>query len=106
VETTDGVPIDIALGGLPFEFRVVARATRFEFEPGAAAMTCSAEDLVVFKAFAGRSQDWLDIEGIIVRCGATLNRSLVFEELGPLLDLKEDPEAETTLRALFLKHEA
>lgn len=106
VETREGVPIDIALGGLPFESRVVARATRFEFEPGVAVMTCSAEDLVVLKAFADRSQDWLDVEGVIVRCGPTLNRSLALEELGPLLDLKEDPRAETTLRELFAKHPA
>ncbi len=26
----------------------------------------SAEDLLVLKAFAGRVQDWLDIEGVIV----------------------------------------
>ena len=67
VETLDGVPVDIALGALPFEARVIERSTPFQFEQGVEAMTCSAEDLVVLKAFAGRVQDWLDVEGIIVR---------------------------------------
>ena len=93
VESRDGIPIDIALSGLPFEARVIARSTPFDFEPGATVSTCAAEDLVVLKAFAGRVQDWLDVEGIIVRQGPMLNRALVLEELGPLLALKEEPEA-------------
>jgi hypothetical protein len=47
VETADGVPIDIALGGLPFEARVIARSTSFDVGPGVVLVTCSAEDLVV-----------------------------------------------------------
>jgi len=104
VETPEGVPIDIALGGLPFEARVIARSTSFEVAPGVVLVTCSAEDLVVLKAFANRVQDWLDIEGVIIRQGADLNRSLVVDELGPLLELKEDLQAEATLRGLFTKH--
>ncbi len=34
VETTDAVPIDIALGGLPYEGRVVARSSPFEVAAG------------------------------------------------------------------------
>ena len=40
------------------------------------------------KAFAGRDRDWLDIEGIIVRQGETLDGELVLRELVPLLELK------------------
>lgn len=104
VETSSGVPLDISLAGLPFEARVIARSTRFEIEPDTALVTCSAEDLVVLKAFAGRAQDWLDIEGIVVRQGTRLHRGLVLEELRPLLELKEDPDAEGQLRRLFEKH--
>ena len=106
VETPDGVPVDIALGGLPFEGRVIARATSFDVEPGVVLVTCSAEDLVVLKAFADRMQDWIDIEGVIVRQGTHLDRSLVSEELGLLLELKEDPQAQVTLQRLFAKHPA
>ena len=66
--------MDIALGGLPFEARVIARSSSFDVAPGVVLVTCSAEDLVVLKAFADRAQDWLDIEGVIVRQGANLDR--------------------------------
>jgi hypothetical protein len=104
VETSTGVPVDISLAGLPFEARVIARSTRFDIQSDTPLVTCSAEDLVVLKAFAGRVQDWLDIEGIIVRQGPRLNRTLVLEELAPLLDLKDDVESEAQLRRLLTKH--
>jgi hypothetical protein len=102
--TALGVPLDISLGGLPFEVRLVERATPFEFEPGLAITVCSAEDLLTLKAFADRPQDWIDIEGILVRQGAKLDPGLVFSELGPLLDLKEDTTADSRLRQLMKKH--
>ncbi|MGH9255839.1 MAG: hypothetical protein ACRD3C_14860 [Vicinamibacterales bacterium] len=104
VETTDAVPIDIALGGLPYEGRVVARSSPFEVAAGMALTTCSAEDLVILKAFAGRAQDWIDIEGILVRQAGWLDRDLVLAELRLLLDLKEDAETEPRLITLFQKH--
>jgi hypothetical protein len=104
VETAAGIPLDISLAALPFEGRLIDRASSYEFAPAAAVTTCSAEDLVVLKAFAGRIQDWLDIEGILARQGPRLNRALILEELHPLLELKEDFGAESTLQALFDKH--
>lgn len=88
----NGVPIDIALGGLEFEARAVARGSAFEYVSGALLRTCSAEDLVVMKAFAGRERDLLDIEGVIVRQGAVLDWGLIEEELKPLLEVKGTPE--------------
>jgi len=52
---------------MPFEERAVQRASPFAIQGGVTLTTCSAEDLVVFKAFAGRDKDWLDIEGIALR---------------------------------------
>ena len=49
--------------------------------------TCSAEDLVVFKAFASRDKDWLDIEGIVLRQAGKLDERLIWQELQPLVDL-------------------
>lgn len=63
--------------------------------------TCSAEDLVVLKAFASRPQDWIDIKGVLVRQGAKLNRSLVLEELEPLVELKEEPEILVQLQRML-----
>ncbi len=67
IATAEGVPVDISLGAMPFEERAVARATDYAMAPEVVIRTCSAEDLVVMKAFAGRARDWLDIEGIIDR---------------------------------------
>jgi hypothetical protein len=106
VETRDGVPLDISLGGLPYETTVVDRSTAFETEHGVTITTCSAEDLVILKAFAGRAQDWIDVEGVIVRQAAALDRQLVLADLRALLELKEDTTAEPRLLELFEKHRA
>ena len=87
-----GVGIDISLGALPFEHLVVGRATEFEFAPGVALRTCSAEDLVVMKLFAARSIDIRDAEGVAVRHGKTLDWDYVQEQLTPLAEAKEEPE--------------
>jgi hypothetical protein len=104
VETASRIPIDISLAGLPFEARVIDRSSPFDVEAQTSLTTCSAEDLVVLKAFAGRIQDWLDIQGVIVRQGRRLDRPLIFAELRPLLDLREDRETELKLQDLFAKH--
>jgi hypothetical protein len=87
-----GVGLDIALGGLPFEEQVVARATPFAFPGDAMLRTCSAEDLVVLKAFAARAKDWLDIEGILIRQTGKLDWNYVLSQLRPLAELKDTPE--------------
>lgn len=92
VQTKDGVPIDISLAGLPFERRMINRGSLFEYLPGVQLTTASAEDLVILKAFAGRSQDWVDIEGILIRQSGILDWRLIAEELTPLCELKESPE--------------
>ena len=56
-------------------------------------ITCSAEDLVAHKAFAGRDLDWGDVERVLIRQHGKLNLSLVRSELKPLLELKGETEA-------------
>lgn len=51
LQTGDGVPIDVALGGLPFESRVMGRRSHWNVPGHVDLITCSAEDLVVMKAF-------------------------------------------------------
>lgn len=95
------VPLDIALGAMPFEERCIDRASRFTIGDGQSLLTCSAEDLVVFKAFAGRDRDWLDIDGIVLRQGGALDTHTIWRELIPLLELKGDADAEPRLRRLL-----
>ena len=91
LSASNGKPIDIVLGGLPFEERVIERGSTFEFAPGVVLRTCSAEDLVVMKAFAGRERDLADIAGIVVRQSSRLDWKLIEEELKPLLEIKDEP---------------
>jgi hypothetical protein len=87
-----GVGLDIALGGLPFEESVVARSSLFAFPPHTLLRTSSAEDLIVMKAFAARTKDWLDVEGIIIRQTGKLDWAYIRGQLQPLAELKESPE--------------
>ena len=98
---SNDVFLDIALAGLPFEERTIKRASRWKISREASLTTCCAEDLVVHKAFADRELDWLDVKGILQRQGARLNVDLIFEELRPLLKLKEEPEIEDRLRKMI-----
>jgi len=99
LESSGGIPLDVSLGAMPFEERAVARASGFEVQPGVLLTTCSAEDLIVHKAFADRAQDWLDIEGIALRqAGRLLDEATIFSELRPLLELKGTPEIEARVR--------
>ena len=92
LRSAKGVGLDVALAALPFEELAVQRSTMFEYPPGTSLRTCSAEDLVVLKAFAGRGQDWVDIERIIVRQTGKLDWRYVREQLRPLAELKGEPE--------------
>ena len=64
----------------------------FEFEGGNWLRTCSAEDLVVLKLFALRPQDVIDVENVMIRQRGDLDWSYIETQLGPLAELKEEPE--------------
>ncbi len=98
------VRIDVSLGALPFEERIVQRSSSWGTPGSGTIRTCSAEDLVVLKAFASRPQDWIDVEQVIIRQGERLNRTLIIEELTPLAELKEEPQILEHVQTLFSKH--
>jgi hypothetical protein len=95
------VPIDVALGALPFEERAIQRSSEWTLESGQSLRTCSAEDLIVHKVFAGREHDWLDVEGVINRNGKALDIGLIREELLPLLELKDEQPSADRLEKLL-----
>ena len=101
VSADDGTPIDVSLGAIPYEERAVARATAHDLGSGTPLRTCSAEDLIVMKTFAGRDQDWLDVRGVIARTGSDLDTELVMTEAADLLALKDEPTAIVRLRRLL-----
>jgi hypothetical protein len=91
------IPLDVALGGFDFEKSAVERSSLFEYPGNVLLRTCSAEDLIVYKTFSGRSQDWNDVRSIIIRHGKELNWPYIRKWLPTLLELKGTPEAMTTL---------
>jgi hypothetical protein len=101
LESSAHIPIDVALGAMPFEERAVQRSTDYPVGDGVALRICSAEDLVVFKVFSGRERDWIDVEGIANRQGGSLDTALVLRESKPLLDLKGENAAFDRLREML-----
>lgn len=99
VRASNGVPIDVGLGGIPFEESMVERSSSHQFADGVSLVTCSAEDLVVLKAFAERDQDWLDVAGVLSR-QSRLEWTHIERHLGELCAIKEAPEILTRLQDL------
>lgn len=95
------VPVDVSLSGLPFEDEMIKRATHFAFDEYHSLITCSAEDLIILKAFANRTKDWMDVESIISRQDSKLDTNYIIDQLAPLCELKEAPEIVTKVKMLF-----
>jgi hypothetical protein len=105
LRSSKGVGMDVALAALPYEALVIERSSYFNYPPDIPLRTCSAEDLIVLKAFAGRGQDWVDVERIIVRQTGKLDWNYIREQLQPLAELKEAPEILDQLEARRLEFE-
>ena len=99
--SSGGIPLDVSLGAMPFEERTIERSSGWNVGDTTILTTCSAEDLIVHKAFAARDKDWMDVRGIVARQGARLRRQIIWDELLPLLELAEDSDAERKLRAIL-----
>jgi hypothetical protein len=102
LKTESGVGIDISLGAVPFEARMIERSSIWTLDEDRALRTCSTADLVIQKAFAGRDQDWLDVQRVIDRQTAeALDTELILRELKPLVELKDDQQAYDRVRRLL-----
>lgn len=102
LSASNGVDLDVTLGGLPFESTMIERATPYMYAPDCELLTCSAEDLIILKAFANREKDWMDVEGVLLRQGAQLETNYIFDQLIPLCDLKGKPDIVVKLRHRIL----
>lgn len=100
LQSPSGVPIDVVLAALPFEDLMVGRSSLFEFEPGFALRTCSAEDLLILKLFFFRPRDVVDAEAVAVRQHGSLEWQYTEENLQVLAEVKGQPEIMATLEKL------
>jgi len=99
-----GSEADITLGLPGYEEGVMARAVDYDLGDGRAVRLCSAEDLIIHKALAGRPQDVLDIEGIVARQGAALDAAYVRRWLDELARLSDDPEVTARFERIWDAH--
>ena len=67
IRAGNGCNIDISLALPGYEDEVMRRVVNYEIAPGKVIRLCSAEDLIIHKAVAGRPQDVRDIEGVVYR---------------------------------------
>jgi hypothetical protein len=94
VRASNGCPVDISLGLPGYEDEVMRRAVAFELAPGKHVRICSAEDLIIHKAIAGRPQDVRDIEGIVYRQHQALDVGYIRRWLREFAEILENPEIE------------
>jgi len=92
IEASNKVPVDLVLGAVALEEEAVRRATPFEFAPGVVLTTCSAEDLLVLKAFASRDQDWADVKAVVACQADQLDWNYIEHQLRPLCEAKDAPD--------------
>lgn len=104
LQTPAGVGIDATLTALPFEAEMIARSSSFEFAQGVYLRTCSAEDLLIMKIFAGRPIDWRDVEMVLRRYRPEqLDLAAVKLAVAPLLAAKDDTESMSEFERLLMK---
>ena len=92
IQATNKVAVDIGLAGSPFEVEVLDRSSAWDVAQGVSIVTCSAEDLVIYKLVAGRARDVADIEGIVRRQGAGLDVERIRRYGVLFAELKEEPD--------------
>jgi len=85
------VNVDIALAFPGYEEDLFRNAPIFEVEQGKELKICSAEDLIIHKAIAGRPQDLSDIKSIIYRQSDDLDIKYIRSWLGEFADALSDP---------------
>jgi len=86
-----GVIVDFLLAVPGYEENIVTRATRCDLD-GLWVWVCSAEDLIIQKAVAGRPKDWQDIEGILAEQHGHLDQAYMEDWLQQFAEALEQPE--------------
>jgi hypothetical protein len=94
-----GTGIDVALGALAFEERMLKRARPVRAGGLNLPVAC-VEDITVMKAFAHRGKDLADIESML-EANPKLDLILVRKELTELAELRESPEILTEFESLL-----
>lgn len=91
VQTGQNVRIDLIWARLPYELRAIARATK-EDVAGRPVRICRAEDLVIYKIVSERSKDREDVQAVIRRQQARLDRPYLRRHVRALAAALDRPD--------------
>jgi hypothetical protein len=97
------VDINVAVALRGYEDSLFARIRSIEIEPGRRLNICSAEDLIIHKALAGRPQDLADVESVIQRQGTKLDVRYIRHWLGQFSRGLDDPVILERFRQLWAR---
>jgi len=92
LRASNRVSLDVSLAATGFEEGVLLRASSWRLLDGTPLVTCSAEDLVIYKLVAGRPGDIQDVIGIVGRQGQKLDAARIRDWGAQFAELKEDPD--------------
>jgi hypothetical protein len=85
IRASNGCQVDISLSVPGYEDEVIWRAVEYELAPGQHIRLCSAEDLIIHKAVAGRPVDLQDQ-------GEALDAAYIRRWLGEFAAVLEEPD--------------
>jgi len=91
LEVASDMIVDLLVAVLPYEEQAIQQAELIEFDE-LRLPVCTAEDLIIHKAIAGRTKDWLDIEGILLRQRGKLDAAYIRNWLAQFAEALEKPE--------------
>ena len=92
--------VDFLLSTPGYEEMLVKRAIQHQYD-NLSLWICTAEDLIIQKAIAGRSKDWQDIEGIVIEQKTRLNQSYLENWLSQFAEVLDNPDILDHYRAIW-----
>jgi hypothetical protein len=95
IYASNGCGVDISLALPGYEDAVMQRARSFKLAPRKTVRVCSAEDLIIHKAVAGRPQDLIDLRNVIFRQGKALDHDYIrswLKQFSLILETDEVPQ--------------
>ncbi len=95
----DEIIVDFLLAIPGYDENIVTRAIHCQLDD-LKVWICTAEDLIVQKAIAGRARDWEDIEGILIEQGGRLDLPYLESWLKQFAEALEKPEVLSEYRAI------
>lgn len=101
VEITEGIKGDIIFAGLDYEKMAIERAVEVEISKNNRVRVCTAEDLIIHKAISEREKDWQDIEGILLRRGALLDKKYLDKWLHEFASALDKPGIQKRFEKLW-----